>query len=84
MANDVKREISVRLSHDEMEAYLMLPFLGKNEYYSKSEVMAALTQARVKVGIDESVIDEMLETECYGRERLVAQGTPSADGTDAY
>lgn len=84
MANDVKREILVRLSHDDMEAYLMLPFLEKNEYYTKSEIMAALTQAKVKVGIDESVIDEMLETESYGRERLVAQGTLSEDGTDAY
>lgn len=84
MANDAKKEISVRLSHDEMEAYLMLPILGKSEYFTKAEVMAALAQAKVKVGIDESVIDEMLETEYYGKERLVAQGTLSEDGIDAY
>ena len=84
MANDAKKEISVRLSHDEMEAYLMLQILGKSEYFTKAEVMAALAQAKVKVGIDESVIDEMLETEYYGKERLVAQGTLSKDGIDAY
>ncbi len=84
MENGTKREISVRLSHDDMEAYLLLPVLGKNEYYAKSDVMAALEKAKVKVGIDESVIDEMLSTEYYGKECLVAQGTLSEDGVDAY
>ncbi len=84
MENGTKKEISVRLSHDDMEAYLRLPVLEKNEYYTKSDVMVALEKAKVKVGIDESVIDEMLATEYYGKERLVAKGTPCVDGTDAY
>lgn len=84
MENAVKREISVRLSYDEMEAYITIPPLGKNEYFTKSEVMTALANAKVKVGIDEAIIDEMLDGEQYGMERLVAQGTTSEDGTDGY
>lgn len=84
MAAEQNREISVRLSIDEMEAYVTLPVLGKNEYYTKSEVMSALASARVKVGLDEAVIDEMIQQEQYGMERLVAKGTHSKDGQDAY
>jgi hypothetical protein len=79
-----RKEIIVRLSYDEMEAYLMLPPLAIDDSYTKAEVMEALTAKKVKIGIDEEKIDRMLSEKCYGREELVAVGTPAVEGVDGF
>jgi hypothetical protein len=78
------KEITIRISYDNMEAYLLLAQPGLDERYSKSEIMDALKAQGVKVGIDEVMIDRMLEGSLYGREAIVAKGMPAEDGKDAY
>lgn len=77
------KEITVRISYDEMQAYVSLANPGSEESYSKSEVMASLAAQGIKVGIDEAAIDRLIEQQRYGREILVAEGTPAEDGQDA-
>jgi uncharacterized protein (DUF342 family) len=79
-----REEIIVRLSHDEMEAYLTLPPLALDGSYTKAEVMEALAAKKVKIGIDEEQIDRMLSEKCYGREEIVARGTPAVEGVDGF
>jgi hypothetical protein len=79
-----KKEIIVRLSYDEMEAYLMLPPLALDDEYTKAEVMEALAAKRVKIGVDEEKVDRMLSERIYGREELVAVGTPAVEGVDGF
>lgn len=77
------KEITVRISYDEMQAYVSLANPGSEESYSKSEVMASLAAQGIKIGIDEAAIDRLIEQQRYGREILVAEGTPAEDGQDA-
>lgn len=78
------KEITIRISYDEMEAYLLLARPGEGETYSKSEIMAALREKKVKIGVDESIIERMLSEERFGREVLIARGTAPVDGKDGY
>jgi hypothetical protein len=81
----LKKEIIVRLSYDEMDAFLLLsPIAFDSEVYTKAEVLQALADKRVKSGIDESKIDQMISEKCYGREEIVAHGTPAVEGVDGY
>ncbi len=84
MSIEEKPKITVRLSQDELEAYLLLPPLEADDAYTKEEVMEALDAKRVKVGIDENKIERMIAERCYGREELVATGEPAVDGVDGF
>ena len=44
----VKREPQVRISNDEMSAYVTLPMRNVGDEYAVADVMAALSQSRVK------------------------------------
>jgi uncharacterized protein (DUF342 family) len=78
------KEITVRITYDGMEAYVLLSNPGPQEFYTKSEILAALQEKGIKVGIRESAVEELLAGQSYGREVLVAKGTPAVDGKDAY
>lgn len=84
MGIEEKPKITVRLSQDELEAYLLLPPLAVDDAYTKEEVMEALDAKRVKAGIDEKQIERMISERCYGREELVATGKPAVDGVDGF
>lgn len=74
----------VRISYDEMEAYLRLPMPAFDEDYTLSEVLELLKINGVKYGIDEKKVSEILEKKYYDVELLVAKGDAVADGVDAY
>lgn len=74
----------VRISYDEMEAYLLLPAPIVEDYYDLSEILVLLKENGVKIGIDESKITSMIENGYYDTECLVAKGIDVVDGVDAY
>ena len=71
---EVRKDINIRISHNEMEAFLTLTPLPEGEDYTKMEVMSALAEKGVKYGIEESLIDALIEGREYGKEVMVARG----------
>lgn len=77
-------ESKVRISADEMEAYLLLskPTPGVN--YTREGVMALIQQGRVCYGIDEEAVGRMVDGRIYGREVCIAKGERPVDGRDGF
>lgn len=80
----VAKKPKVRISYDEMEAYLRLPMPEYNKGYTLSEVLELLKVNGVKYGIDEKKVAEMINNKYYDVEFLVAKGDNVVDGVDAY
>lgn len=78
------KEPIVRISYDEMEAYLLLPTLASDESYSLEDVKQAIQKAGVKSGIDEAVLASAVENRFYGREILFAKGMEPVNGRDGF
>lgn len=78
------KEPIVRISYDEMEAYLLLPPLSSGDTYSLEEVKQAVQKAGVKAGIDEAVLASAVENCSYGREILFARGMEPVNGKDGF
>ena len=52
----LKREPKIRISYDEMEAYLLLPVRRKDEEaYTEEEVFDAIAKRGVRFGVDEGI-----------------------------
>lgn len=73
----------VRISYDNMKAYIYLPEPDE-EKYTVEEVMDSLKGSGVSYGIDEDKIREIIDNQVYDREFLVAEGTAPKDGVDGY
>jgi uncharacterized protein (DUF342 family) len=82
MAISTPEKTYVRLSSDEMEAYLYLSVPEDGHVYTRMELMDILLQNRVTFGIDESKIDDIATRGIHYREMLVAEGKKPKDGID--
>ena len=81
----LKSEPKVRISYDEMEAYLLLPTpVDSNEEYTLNDILDRVDAAGVKVGLDEKKISAMIRERYYDRECLIAKGIDAINGVDAY
>ena len=80
----LKREPKVRITYDEMDAYLTLPEPLTDEPYDLAEVMKAIEVAGVKIGLDKEKVEAMVNDKCYDREFAIAQGIPAEEGRDGY
>ncbi|MBQ2901151.1 MAG: DUF342 domain-containing protein [Agathobacter sp.] len=81
----LKREPKIRISYDEMEAYLLLPApLTPDEEYEFSDIMDKVRAAGVKIGLNETKISAMVEERYFDRECLIAKGIDAVNGVDAY
>lgn len=81
----LKREPKIRISYDEMEAYLLLPApLTPDEDYEFGDVMDKVRAAGVKIGINESKISAMIQERYFDRECVIAKGIDVVNGVDAY
>ncbi|MBR5337116.1 MAG: DUF342 domain-containing protein [Lachnospiraceae bacterium] len=74
----------VRVSGDQMQAYLYLIDPGEGVNYSRREIDALLDNNGVVMGIKDDVINDMIERGLYYREVIVAQGEFPQDGVDGY
>lgn len=80
----LKREPKVRITYDEMDAYLTLPEPLTDEPYELAEVMKAIEAAGVKIGLDKEKVEAMVNDKCYDSEFAIAQGIPAEEGRDGY
>ncbi len=83
MAASTQNEAKVRLSRDNMKAYLFLP-TPELESYSFNYILAMLQSSGISYGIKENKIKQMLEQQIYNQEVLVAEGQIPEDGVDGY
>lgn len=74
----------VRVSGDQMEAFLYLTDPGEGISYSRKEIDALLNQNGVVMGILDEVLNDAIERGVYYREILVAKGQDPVDGVDGY
>ena len=77
-------ELKVRISSDEMEAFLLLPVPGQGVYYTLPDLLKFLQNSRVTQGINEATLRQMIDEKQYGREIRVACGTKAVDGQDGF
>ncbi len=74
----------VRVTMDEMEAFLLLPMPEDGEEYDVPYLIQVLNENGVTAGIDQEELASMLTAKVYERECLVARGTAPIDGVDGY
>lgn len=74
----------VRVSYNDMEAYLMLPEPPEGEEYTAAMLMDALEEKAVSEGIDHRKIQEMVSQKLYNTEFKIAAGVAPTDGVDGY
>ena len=81
----LKKEPKVRISYDEMEAFLLLPTpVDPEEEYEFNDIMDRVRAAGVKIGINEKKISAMILERYYDNECLIAKGIDAVNGVDAY
>ena len=74
----------VRITPDEMEAFLMLPILPEGQGYELDEVCNILESNQVRHGIEKEIIKKMISERIYNKEICIAVGTPIVEGIDGY
>ena len=84
MADNIKKLPTVRISYDELYAFMMVPILQVNEHYTLEELTEVLKARGIRFGIKQDVLEAIIEGGEYGHEVLVAEGTPKADGADGF
>lgn len=72
----------IRITEDEMEAYLFLPEPREGQTYTIQDVIRELTFVGVRVGIIQEKIAEIIEKSFFNEEILIAKGTQPEDGKD--
>lgn len=79
------KKISVTISNDNMSAYIRLavPAQGEGEY-SYDDVKTALEKNGVRMGVDETAIQNLLQHKLYDVDELIAVGKKAEDGVDGH
>ncbi len=81
----INEKLLVRVSYDEMEAYVTLPAPEEEEAdYTVSDLMGALREKGVSTGIDQKRLSDIIMARRYDQEFLVARGKRPEDGVDGY
>ncbi|MDO5402754.1 MAG: FapA family protein [Eubacteriales bacterium] len=78
------KDIQVDISNDQMLATVCLRKLTDEAFYTYDEIMSKLSEAGVKMGIDEEEILHMLDQKIYEERVVVAAGKPQEAGADGY
>lgn len=84
MAANNTNDMTVRISYDEMEAFLTLPVSVPAGGYQLADILHFLDMKNVRAGIDKAAIERMIKDKVYGRELRVAAGVPEINGQDGY
>ncbi|MDD6057520.1 MAG: FapA family protein [Clostridiales bacterium] len=74
----------VRVTYDNMEAYILLARPEEGEEYTVSYLKQALSEKGVTSGIDEEKLSSILANHMFREEVLVAKGSKPVDGVDGY
>lgn len=81
---EVLKETYVRITEDEMEAWLYLCEPEDGEPYTKEELIRLLEENGVTQGLNKSNLSAMAKKRVYYREIRVACGQDKTDGVDGY
>jgi len=84
MEVSLMKKPKVRISYDEMEAYLLLPMPIEGDVYVLADILELLKSNGVKIGVDETKVSTMIDQGLYDREVLVAKGIEVVNGVDGY
>ena len=68
MVVSIKQKPKVRISYDEMEAYLFLPTPTGKDTYVLKDILELLKFNGVKFGVDEAKVSVMIRERLYDRE----------------
>lgn len=83
--SDVGEDSYVRISEDNMTAYLYLGYqTDGSKLYAFREIMQFIEDQGVKYGVDGTKVNGMLVARMFGQEMEVAHGTPMEEGQDGY
>lgn len=74
----------VRITFDEMEAYMLLPEPAEDEIYDVAQLKTALLEGGVSAGIVEEKLIELIDKKIYNSEVVVAKGIWPVDGIDGH
>ena len=75
----------VRISYDDMEAFLTLPEpLMPNEKYEIADVIKEVEAAGIRFGFHRQKVEQMLENKIYNSEWKIAEGIKAVDGIDGF
>ncbi len=81
---DLTRNFRFVLRDGDMSAYIIASRPDPGVEYSREDFFDALEKNGINTGIRESRISAILKKKIYGREVLVAEGTPVKNGEDGY
>lgn len=84
MESNNKKEPTIRISYDELQAFMMVPILPTNENYRLDELLAVISKRGIRYGIKQDVLLSIINGRVFGREVLIAEGTPKVDGEDGF
>ena len=74
----------VRISYDEMEAWLYLPKPEGNTVYTVDSLVEILAENGVRHGVDRGELERIIKEPVYNWEVSVAKGTTEKDGKNGY
>ncbi len=74
----------VRVTYDEMEAYIKLQEPAADETYEVRQLQDALNESGVSTGIMQEKLNRLVEDKIYNSEVIVAKGTRPVDGVDGH
>lgn len=83
MAEVNKAVPKVRVSYDEMKAYLSLPVPGEDNY-TEEGLLEVLQDSGITYGIKQGILKRIIDRRLYEQSILVAEGTSICEGTDGY
>lgn len=78
------KDIQVDISSDQMTASVCLRRISDDALYTYEDIMDKLSEAGVKMGIDEGRILDIIDKKIYDQRVVVATGKPQEQGKDGY
>ena len=82
--SDDGKRCSVTFKSGDMEAYIRLEKPPSGLEYTREDILEYLRANNVKVGVKESRVAAIVKKKIYGRDVIIAEGTPAKDGQDGY
>lgn len=84
MPTRIINDVKIRITDNELQAYLNLPRPANRGDYSVDVLTELLMKVGIKEGIDVVALRKMIDEEIYYEDTLVAQGIEPVQGTDGY
>lgn len=84
MSEAAKGQASVRVSADEMEAYLQVPMPERGKNYTIKDLLEILEHNNIRHGILHSALTDIIKKEYFEAPVLVAKGEAPVHGVDGY